>query len=390
MSLLPGLCKRFGAARTCAVGITAALAAATLAAAPAQASTAASPESAAAKVPDGTERAMSADLGISRQEARERLRSQPAQDALADRLDEELGERAAGAFIERDTGHLVVNVTTARAARHVREANARARVVEHSMERLAKIKTALEDAAVTGTTVGIDVRSNSVDVSVPASNQKPRTQQFLDRAAAYGDAVNVTRPSGAPRAQALYGGEAIYGGGSRCSAAFATHNSNGTEYVLTAGHCTDAISSWDVDEGYLGPSVAASFPGNDYGAIRKDGSVSAVGQVIHNGGVYEITGAGNPPVGTYVCKTGSTTDTTCGEILEYGVTVNYPSGTVTDLIETDVCTEAGDSGGALYAGGNQAVGIVSGGSTLGCTSPTFRAYFENVTDALSAYGLTLK
>lgn len=389
MSLLSGAGKSGGAVRVCLVG-AAALAATTIAAAPAQAAPAADPESAAGNVPTGTAQAMSADLDISQQEATQRLRDQRAKDALADRLKEELGGQAAGAFIERDTGALVVNVTTGGAAQHVRQTDARARVVDHDMQRLEEIKSALEDAAVTGTTLGIDVRANRVDVTVPRGEQNARIQDFLDRAHAYGDAVNVTRTSGAPRMQALYGGEAIYGGGSRCSAAFTTHNSSGTEYVLTAGHCTDAVASWDVDEGFLGPSVAASFPGNDYGAIRKDGSVTAVGQVINNGSAYEITNAGNPPVGTYVCKTGSTTDTTCGEILDYGVTVNYPSGTVTDLIETDVCTDSGDSGGALYASGNQAVGIVSGGSTLGCATPTFRSYFENVTDALGAYGLTLK
>lgn len=389
MPLLPGVGSKFGAVRMFLVG-TAALAATTIAGASAQASTAASPESAAAKVPDGAVQAMSADLDITSQEAAQRLRSQEAKDALADRLDEQLGTRAAGAFIARDTGKLVVNATTAEAAQQVRETAARARIVDYDMQRLEDIKSELEDAAVTGTTLGIDVRANHVDVAVPMSKNNARTEQFLDRAASYADAVSVTRPSGAPRTQALYGGEAIYGGGTRCSAAFNTSSSSGTEYVLTAGHCTDAVSSWDVDEGDLGPSAASSFPGNDYGAIRKDGSVGTPGQVVHNGSAYEIDSAGNPPVGTYVCKTGSTTDTTCGEILEYGVTVNYPSGTVSDLIETDVCTDSGDSGGALYASGNQAVGIVSGGSTIGCSSSSFRAYFENVTDALSAYGLTLK
>lgn len=367
-------------------GTTAAATAAMLATAP---SAAATPEKAAADVPDGAVRAMAAHPDISRAEARDRVRAQDTKDALADKLSRELGAGAAGAYLERATGRLVVNVTSTAAADRVRETTARPRVVERGMDRLTRIQAALQRQAVTGATLAIDVHANEVDVAVPSSKDNARTQAFLERARSYGDAVDVERPAAAPRTQAVYGGEAIYGGGYRCSTAFIA-SSGGTEYVLTAGHCTDAVSSWSVDEGYLGPTVGSSFPGNDYGLIRNDGGRNTVGQVIHNGGAYEITHAGNPPVGTYVCKTGSTTGTTCGYIQRYNVTVNYPSGTVGDLIETDVCTQSGDSGGALYTGGNEAVGIVSGGTTVPCNNPYFRSYFENATEALGAYGLTLE
>ncbi|MGH3321130.1 MAG: S1 family peptidase [Streptosporangiaceae bacterium] len=334
-------------------------------------------------------RSMADDLGVTRPEAVTRLRSQDGKDALADRLSRALGPRAAGAFVDTRTHDLVVNVTSSRAAQRVRSAGARARLVERSIPRLERVRSMLERNAVTGTTLAVDVRSNTVDVTVPASMTGARADGFVQRVRSFGDAVQVTRVPGSPRPQALYGGEAITGGGARCSTGFIAQG-GGTEYVLTAGHCTGEISSWSSNDGYVGPSVDSHFPGTDYGLIRIDGSVDAVGQVLDNGGTYEITHAGNPPTGTYVCKTGSTTGTTCGRILDYDVTVNYAQGTVRGLIETDVCTQAGDSGGALFASGNEAVGTVSGGTTVGCSNSQFRSYFENASQALNAYGLTLE
>ena len=385
MSLLPGATVKRGAGRLALIGAaTIAVAAATLAAAPAHAQPAADPETAAAATPEIAVRTMSQDLGISRTEAEQRLRTQDTKDALADRLTRQLGSRAAGAYIDADTGRLVVNVTNARAAERVRTTGARSRMVEHSTQRLEEIKSVLGKHAVTGTTLAIDAQSNTVELTVPRSKASARARALLARAKSYGDAVDVTRTPGMPTTQAVYGGEAIYGGGIRCSAAFVTSGG----YLLTAGHCTNAASSWSVSEGYLGPTAASSFPGNDYGAIRIDG-VSGVGQVLQNGSPYEITHAATPPDGTYVCKTGSTTGTTCGTVLSYPSTVYYPSGTVYNLIETNVCTQSGDSGGALYASGNTAVGIVSGGTTISCSSSSYRSYFENVTEPLNAYGLSV-
>ncbi|MBE1494270.1 hypothetical protein H4696_001370 [Amycolatopsis lexingtonensis] len=69
---------------------------------------------------------------------------------------------------------------------------------------------------------------------------------------------------------AIYNGEAITGGGTRCSAGFNT-NRGGQNYIVDPGHCTRAVSQWNV-----GPSQGASFPNNDYGlAPRRSASGSA-------------------------------------------------------------------------------------------------------------------
>jgi Trypsin len=99
-------------------------------------------------------------------------------------------------------------------------------------------------------------------------------------------------------------------------------------------------------------------------------------------------GAGRVPVGAQACKTGSTTGTTCGTVLAYNVTVNYAEGTVFGLTRTNICTQPGDSGGAMFAG-SQAQGIVSGGTVVSCSSSSFRSFFQPADEPLSTYGLTL-
>lgn len=377
--------------RQALAGAAVAFAAAVLAPKPAPAAAA---ENAAADAPAGGDkagevragevRAMTEDLDISPAQARQRLSTQDATVALADRLSDALGSRAAGTFIDRESGRLVVNVTSAATADRVRSAGARPRVVEHSTGRLHDIQRALQRESVTGATLSVDVKDNVVEVTVPERSNAD-TRAFLRQARSFGDAVEVTRVSGIPRTAALHGGEAITGGQGRCSAGFVAEGG----YVITAGHCTDAISSWDTGEGHLGSSVESDFPGDDYGLIRIEGSVDAAGAVVDGSGTTDITGAGTPPVGTYLCKSGSTTGTTCGTIRGYDATVDYPSGKVSGLIETDICSQGGDSGGALFDGGT-AVGVVSGGTDTGCSSSSFRSYFQPVEEALDAYGLTLK
>ena len=80
--------------------------------------------------------------------------------------------------------------------------------------------------------------------------------------------------------------------------------------------------------------------------------------------------------------------TSLGTVTALNVTVRYShgGGTVNGLIQTTVCAEGGDSGGPLYDG-SKAIGLTSGGSG-DCTSGG-TTFFQPVTEALSAYGVTL-
>jgi streptogrisin D len=305
----------------------------------------------------------------------------------ADRLTRALGAQGAGAYLDA-SGRLTVNVLTAAAAARVRAAGAAPRLVPRSLARLDRVKAALDAAASApvGASWGVDLASNAVLVSVPAG----RGAAFVAKARSYGGAVRVERTP-AVRTHAFYGGQAIYRGGSRCSAGFNTRSGSGRNYVLTAGHCTDLGGTWTTSSGQtIGPVAASSFPGNDYGAIRISNptALDPRGGVLHNGAFRDITGASRVPVGSSACKTGSTTGTTCGTVQAYNVTVNYAEGTVFGLTRTNICTQPGDSGGAMYAG-SLAQGITSGGTIGGCSQAGFRSFFQPADEALSTYGLTL-
>ena len=196
-----------------------------------------------------------------------------------------------------------------------------------------------------------------------------RGAAFMATARSFGTAVRVQRTPAA-HTQAFYGGQAILRGGSRCSAGFNTRSGSGRNYVLTAGHCTNLGGTWTTSSGQtIGPVAASSFPGNDFGAIRisSPAALDPRGGVLYNGAFRDITGAGRVPVGSSACKTGSTTGTTCGTVQAYNVTVRYAEGTVSGLTRTNICTQPGDSGGAMFAG-SLAQGITSGGTIGGCAA----------------------
>jgi streptogrisin D len=306
--------------------------------------------------------------------------------ATADRLTRALGAQAAGAYLDA-SGHLTVNVLGAGAAAQVRAAGATPRLVARSSGQLERVKAALDAArsAPAGSSWGVDVASNTVLVSVPAGGGAA----FLARARSFGAAVTVRRGP-AVQTQAFYGGQAILHGGSRCSAGFNTRNGSGRSYVLTAGHCANLGGTWTTSGGQtIGPVAASSFPGNDFGRIRisNPAALDPRGGVLDKGAFRDITGASRVAVGSPACKTGSTTGTTCGKVQAYNVTVRYPEGTVRGLTRTNICTQPGDSGGAMFAG-SQAQGITSGGTVGGC-GPGFQSFFQPADEALNVYGLTL-
>jgi streptogrisin D len=305
--------------------------------------------------------------------------------APPDRLTRSLGAQSAGAYLDA-SGRLTVNVLSAGAAAQVRAAGATPKLVTRSLARLDRVKAALDTAAApAGASWGVDLPSNTVLVTVPAG----AGAGFVAKARSFGAAVRVEHTR-AVQTQAFYGGQAILHGGSRCSAGFNTRSGSGRNYVLTAGHCANLGGTWTTSSGQtIGPVAASSFPGNDFGAIRisDPAALDPRGGVLNGGVFQDITGAGRVAVGATACKTGSTTGTTCGPVLAYNVTVRYAEGTVYGLTRTRICTQPGDSGGAMFAG-NQAQGITSGGTIGGCGG-NFQSFFQPADEALSVYGLTL-
>ena len=302
-------------------------------------------------------------------------------------LSRQLGSRSAGVYRDRASGRMVVAVTGRAAAERVRSAGAVARVVEHSAAELARVRRALDRrASITGTAWATNPVTNRVVVAADRTVQRAELARVRAVTSRFGDAATVRRVDGRFRTT-ISGGEAIYGGGSRCSLGFNVRSSSGTQYFLTAGHCTNLSSSWSSATTYLGPRAGTSFPGNDYGIVRYDSTVSRPGNVyLYNGTYRDITSAGSAYVGQSVTRSGSTTGVRSGTVQALNATVNYPQGTVYGLIKTTVCAEGGDSGGSLFAG-STALGLTSGGNgncTVGGTT-----YFQPVTEALSVYGVSV-
>jgi streptogrisin A/streptogrisin B len=184
-------------------------------------------------------------------------------------------------------------------------------------------------------------------------------------------------------------GDAIENSQYRCSLGFNVRSGN-TYYALTAGHCTaEGGTTWTSGSGaLLGTTADSQFPGNDYGLIKLSSPASANdGRVdLYNGSYQDITSAGNASVGERVTRSGSTSGVHSGTVQAVNTTVRYQEGTVTGVIQTNVCSEHGDSGGPLFDG-SKAIGLTSGGS--GDCSRGGTTFFQPVTEPLNVYGLSV-
>ncbi|MFF0512114.1 S1 family peptidase [Streptomyces sp. NPDC004250] len=251
-----------------------------------------------------------------------------------------------------------------------------------SAAELSQTHDAVRTADVGGTAWYTDTKSDKVVVTVDSTVSKAEIAEIRNEAGANAGALVIKHAPG-KFSKLIAGGEAITTGGARCSLGFNVQDGAGTKFALTAGHCTNIGSSWSI-----GTTAGSSFPGNDYGIIRHSNGAAADGRVyLYNGSYQEITGAGNASVGQSVQRSGSTTGLHGGTVTGLNATVNYGAdGIVSGLIQTNVCAEPGDSGGALFSG-STALGLTSGGS--GNCSSGGTTFFQPVTEALSAYGVSI-
>ncbi|GAB3157936.1 S1 family peptidase [Amycolatopsis stemonae] len=313
-----------------------------------------------------------ADAGIGESAAVALLQTQAAGVETLHRVTGALGTRAADGYLDA-AAKPVVNVLDQAAADQVTAAGGQARLVKNSSAALAGAQHALQALpAVAHTAIGLDPKTNQVVLTV--ADAAKGTDALLTAAASLGDRVRVERVAGEMHT-AIYNGEAITGGGVRCSVGFNTQR-GGQNYIVDAGHCTRAVSTWNV-----GPSQGSSFPGNDYGLIRNTTGSAPGAVTLWNGSTQRISSAGTATVGQRISKSGSTTHLTSGSVTRTNVTVNYAEGSVSQLIQTDALVNPGDSGGCLFAG---SVGL---GITSGKGSGT--SFFQPVGEALSAYGVSL-
>ncbi len=314
------------------------------------------------------------------------VRGQDLPDAwtVSARLRARLGDRTAGTYLDRSTGRVVATVTDAAAAAEVTAEGGVPRMVPRSKAQLLAAMTELgRTARIAGTSWAVDPVTDQVSVQYDTSVTGTALTRLRSAVAKLGAGARLEATTGTYRTF-ISGGDAIYSTTARCSLGFNVQR-NGTYYFLTAGHCGNGSSTWygPSRSSSLGTLVSSSFPGNDYALIQYTNP-----NATHEGAVgsQPITGAAEAIVGMSVSRRGSTTGVHSGTVSGLNATVNYSEGSVSGLIRTNVCAEPGDSGGSLYSG-SMAIGLTSGGNG-NCTSGG-TTYFQPVTEALSAYSVTL-
>jgi streptogrisin C len=338
------------------------------------------------------------DAGIALEDARDRVAAQDSQSAKAAALEKRLGAKAAGSYIDQETGALVVNVRDAAAARTVRSEGATPRTVAFTQAQLRSAeRTATSRAGADLVSSAIDPVSNRVVLTVPADRVAVVSAKVKDL---HGVTVQGTTARVTTQAN-VYGGQQIEFSGYVCSLGF-NATKGAANVFITAGHCAEGYQTFRRNGVTLGSTQAYSFPGNDYAYSSLTSSWTGVGAVdMYDGYARRVTGSSSAAVGSAVCKSGRTTDWTCGSIQAKNVTVNYNNGdgtysTVSGLTQSNTCTEGGDSGGS-WMSSTLAQGVTSGGAGYGANAvcgekvgqPNI-AYFQPVGEILSAYGLTLK
>jgi streptogrisin C len=367
--------------------------------------------------------AMQRDLGMTEQQAQQRLVQQTRAMKADQQAQKVLGSSFGGSWFDARSGQLVVGVTSAGDVAKVSALGVQARVVARRYSELQGVAADLDrlagkqstkagaravagkrQAAVAGlVSWRVDPASNRVVVS---SVKGRASQAAMGNLAKYGDAVQMEYLPAAPTQAADFmdGGDIInLPGGGFCSAGFNLRNpSTGQGYLLIAGHCVQAGQTVTGQGGVTFGVVQQSFfPTYDDAIIQATNSAFWIqGHWVDtnpaNGGVITITGFTDAPVGTTVCKSGMTTKLTCGTITAKLETVTFDGvNTVFGETRHSACVEKGDSGGSNYVPGapNTAEGVTSGavlyGATLRCGSavgqPTISWYFP-FANSISFYG----
>ncbi|MFI6034951.1 S1 family peptidase [Streptomyces sp. NPDC051315] len=316
---------------------------------------------------------------------------------LASQLQELLGDAFAGSYYDSGQQQLVVNVIDVSGDKNnvivqAKKAGAKIREVENSTAELdAAAQTLKAEATIPGTSWAVDPRTNKILVTADSTVTGSKWDQLESTVQSLGaDTATIKKSAGTFKTFAS-GGDAIFGGGARCSLGFNVTAGDGAPAFLTAGHCGVAAEAWsDAEDGEPIATVdQATFPGEgDFALVKYDDPATVAPSEVDLGDqTVQITEAAEATVGTEVFRMGSTTGLANGQVLGLDATVNYPEGTVTGLIQTDVCAEPGDSGGSLFTQDGLAIGLTSGGS--GDCTVGGETFFQPVTTALEAVGATL-
>ncbi|MBX9392073.1 S1 family peptidase [Streptomyces sp. TRM72054] len=339
----------------------------------------------------GLIRAMQRDFGLTEAEAETRLAAEADARDIAPAARRAAGAAYGGSWFDAASERLTVAVVSdapAATVRAVRSTGANVRTVEHSARELDATLARIDrlNAPQGVSSWHVDPAANSVVVNVVESRRTDNdVRRFVARAREAGPVTVETVPAG-PRtfAAGTVGGDPYYTGNVRCSIGFSVHGG-----FVTAGHCGGVggtVRGWDGT--HIGSFQGSSFPGNDYAWVNVGSGWWTVPVVLGWGTIPDrlVRGSAEAPVGTSICRSGSTTHWHCGTVLAKNETVNYSQGAVHQMTKTSVCAEPGDSGGSFISG-DQAQGVTSGG--WGNCSGGGETWFQPVNEILNRYGLRL-
>jgi streptogrisin C len=340
---------------------------------------------------DGLVAAMQRDLGLTEAQANTRVRQESAAIEIEPAARAAAGAAYGGSWFDAERGALVVGLTTSDGsdAAAVRATGAEVVAVGHTQAELDATKARLDEVRAPADVAGwhVDPRSASVVVTVRrGATGSADVAEFLDVAREAGPVrVEETDQLPSPFAAGTVGGDPYYiNGNVRCSIGFSVHGG-----FVSAGHCGgvgSTVNGWDGS--WMGTFAGSSFPENDYAFVRIGGGWWTAPVVLGWGTVPDqlVRGSGEAPVGSSICRSGSTTHWHCGTVLAKNETVNYAQGAVHQMTKTSVCAEPGDSGGS-YITGDQAQGVTSGG--WGNCGSGGETWFQPVNEILAVYGLSL-
>lgn len=339
--------------------------------------------------------AMKRDFGLDAEQATARISREISASDVIEQLRSLTGHSFAGAWVS-DNGNIInVGVTDDVFAHEITAAGAIPTILANSFSRLEEAKDALdklksEPSILDSTTSGVatwflDVVANKV-VLEAVEGSAAYAEEMAARVGLRESEFEVRTVNEVPTTFAtIRGGDPfLVNGSSRCTIGFTV-----TTGFVTAGHCGRLGDTATTLGGeLLGTFAGSIFPGSaDMAWVRTVSGHTLSGTIRGpSGGTIVITGSTAAPVGSSICRSSLTTGVYCGTVRQLGVTVNYAEGRVTGLTSTTICAEPGNSGSPLYSG-NQAQGIISGGS--GNCSTGGITYFQPINRILSTYGLVL-
>ncbi len=233
-------------------------------------------------------------------------------------------------------------------------------------DRIARLSTTLGKRADFDFSVGVNPNTNTLVVDV-FSDKKVKLPDL-------GAALKLQNHVGSQLSES----SGVSGGASTerplirdhvdvCTVGFAVrinNSPNAPTGFLTNAHCFDetkpaASNKFRIraDNGTTIDGVGHKYANRpadaDWGVVALKKEIDpdeALGQVkaFANKPTLPVTGLREPFVDMTVCKHGTTTQTTCGEVTAVGVRRSFENIISDDLIQTNVCVEDGDSGGPLF------------------------------------------